>query len=162
MTMQNNAGAIDAPLFSKHHKSHSVLCDRLVTVTSGSWLATCSTSCLTCGWQKEGWTSWLMTYHMQQYLRLMSGYMQLNDDLYARAINAASFSKHHKSDSVLCYRIVPLTSGSWLATCSTSCLACGWQKERWTSWLMTYHMHQYLRLMSLAQWWLKCKGTFIV
>jgi len=143
-----NAGAIDAPLFSKHHKSDSVLCYRSVPMTSGSWLATCSTS--------------FMTYHMQQYLRLMSGYMQLNDDLYARAINAASFSKHHKSDSVLCYRIVPLTSGSWLATCSTSCLACGWQKERWTSWLMTYHMQQYLRLMSLAQWWLKCKGTFIV
>ncbi len=84
------------------------------------------------------------------------------DDFNARAISAPSFSKHHKSDSVLCYRSVPMTSGSWLATCSTSCLTCGWQKERWTSWLMTYHMQQYLRLMSLAQWWLKCKGTFIV
>jgi hypothetical protein len=51
-------------------------------------------------------------YHMQQYLRLMSGYMQLNDDFVARAIDAPSFFKHHKSHSSLCYRLVTIKSGS--------------------------------------------------
>ena len=50
-----------------------------------------------------------MTYHMQQCLRLMSGYMQLNNDFNVRAIEAPSFSKHHKSHSGLCYRLVIMT-----------------------------------------------------
>jgi hypothetical protein len=52
---------------------------------------------------KREQTFWLVTYHMsgyiQQYLRLMSGYMQLDNDFNDRAINAPSFSKHHKPAS---------------------------------------------------------------